>query len=109
MGRRLRIHRITHISRIFTFGIYGGHHPRACRSTGATANTAFMIDGNTAFFLLPGNRTNRADVHALRLFALSAGVRGIVEIAIQAAARANPVVAKEIIAMDFDTGEECPY
>lgn len=68
-----------------------------------------MIDGNTAFFLLPGNRTNRADVHALRLFALTAGVRGIVEIAIQAAARANPVVAKEIITMDFDTGEECPY
>ena len=64
-----------------------------------------MIDGNTAFFLLPGNRTNRADVHALRLFALTAGIRGIVEIAIQA----NPVVAKEIIAMDFDTGEECPY
>lgn len=68
-----------------------------------------MIDGNTAFFLLrviaPIGRT----VHALRLFALTAGVRGIVEIAIQAAARANPVVAKEIIAMDFDTGEECPY
>ena len=68
-----------------------------------------MIDGNTAFFLLPGNRTNRADVHALRLFALTAGIRGIVEIAIQATTWANPVVAKEIIAMDFDTGEECPY
>lgn len=67
-----------------------------------------MIDGNTAFFLLPGNRTNRADVHALRLFALTAGVRGIVEIAIQAAARANPVVAKEIIAMDLIREKNVP-
>lgn len=65
-----------------------------------------MIDGYTSLFLLPGNRTNRANLQALRIFTLAAGVSGIVQIAIQAAPRTRPFIAKEKITMDFDTGEK---
>ena len=65
-----------------------------------------MIYGNATVFLVPGNRPNGTDLHALRIFALTTGVRGVVQIAIQAAARPNPLVAKEIMPVNFNAGKE---
>ena len=56
-------------------------------------------------FFIPGNNLDGAHLHAFWIFALSAGVSGKIQIAIQTTTRTDAVIAVIKVAVNFDTGK----